>query len=178
MGKNIRKGSKLIKLLLETIIIDAYNLIHKVSELKILLAQNQDVCVDTMVSKLEGHFFDRKIKVIIAFDGHGKNRSQRNIDVKFSNTDTGTDYGNADTLIKHLIEKARNTKLVKVVSSDREITWFAKECGCRIQSAENFWGDVKDKRIERADAIRESKEKPEVMTKGEFEFFLKEFKRK
>lgn len=162
---------------METIIIDAYNLMHKVSELKILLQQSQDTCVDAMVSKLHSHYFGRGVKCILVFDGHGKNKHEQNIEVKFSKTDVGPDYGTADNLIKHLIEKSKNPKLMKVVSSDRDVTFFAKGCRARIQTAESFWGEVKDRRIEIIESRRESKEKPEIVTKGEFDFLLKEFKK-
>ncbi|MCI0450200.1 MAG: NYN domain-containing protein [Chlorobi bacterium] len=163
---------------MEIIIIDAYNLIHKVSELRILLQQSQDICVDTMVSKLHSHYFGRGVKCILVFDGYGKNKHESNIEVKFSKTDVGPDYGHADALIKHLIEKSKNPKLLKVISSDRDITFFAKECGAKIQTAEGFWGEVKDRRIERIEAEHEAKEKPDVVTKTEFDFLLKEFKKK
>lgn len=163
---------------METIIIDAYNLMHKVTELRLLLAQSQDICVDTMVSKLSSHYFGKGIKCILVFDGFGKNKHEHNIDVKFAKTGVGPDYGHADALIKHLVDKSRNPKLLKIVSSDRDITFFAKECGSRIQTSESFWGEVKDRRIDRIEAIRESKEKPEVVTKGEFDFLMKEFTKK
>lgn len=163
---------------METIIIDAYNLMHKVTELRLLLAQSQDACVDAMVSKLYSHYFGRGVKCILVFDGYGKNTHQNNIHVKFSKTDVGQDYGHADALIKHLVEKSRNPKLLKIVSSDKDITFFAKECGSRIQTSDSFWGEVKDRRIERIEAERESKEKPEIVTRGEFEFLMKEFTKK
>jgi len=163
---------------METIIIDAYNLMHKVTELRLLLAQSQDICVDTMVSKLSSHYFGKGIKCILVFDGFGKNKHDQNIEVKFAKTGVGPDYGHADALIKHLVDKSRNPKLLKIVSSDRDITFFAKECGSRIQTSESFWGEVKDRRIDRIEAIRESREKPEVVTKGEFDFLMKEFTKK
>jgi predicted RNA-binding protein with PIN domain len=163
---------------LETIIIDAYNLMHKVSELQLLLKQSQDTCVDSVTAKLHGHFFGKGVKVVLVFDGFGKNKHDQNIDVKFSKTNTGPDYGTADALIKHLVEKSRNPKLVKVVSSDRDITFFAKECGAKIQTAEAFWGEVKERRTERNEAYREENEKPGVVTKNEYDFFIKEFKKK
>jgi predicted RNA-binding protein with PIN domain len=163
---------------METIIIDAYNLMHKVSELRLLLQQPQDVCVDTMASKLQGHFFGKGMKVILVFDGAGKNKHEQNIEVKFAITGVGTDWGNADVLIKHLVEKSKNAKLMKIVSSDREIIWFAKECGCRVQSSEGFWGEVKDKRVERAEAYRDSKEKPDIVSRTEYDYLLKEFTKK
>lgn len=151
---------------------------HKVPELQLLLKQSQDICVDTMVQKLHGHYFGKGVKVVLVFDGYGKNKHEQNIEVKFSKTDVGPDYGNADALIKHLIEKARNPKLAKVVSSDRDVTFFAKECGAKIQTAEAFWGEVKERRTERAQEYREENEKPAVVSKNEFDFFLKEFKKK
>ena len=163
---------------METIVIDAYNLMHKVSELRLLLSQSQDICVDTMIAKLRSHYFGKGIKCILVFDGFGMNRHESNISVKFSKTQVGPDYGHADALIKHLVEKSKNPKLIKVVSSDREIVSFAKECGSRILTSESFWGEVKEKRIERIEAARESKEKPEVVTKGEFDFLMKEFTKK
>jgi predicted RNA-binding protein with PIN domain len=163
---------------LETIIIDAYNLMHKVTELRILLAQSQEITVDTMVQKLQSHYFGRGMKSILVFDGFGQNKHDRNIEVKFSKTGVGPDYGSADALIKHLIEKSKNPKLLKVVSSDRDVTLFARECGCRILTSESFWGEVKDRRIEKAEAVRESKEKPQIVTKGEFDFLMKEFTKK
>ena len=162
---------------METIIIDAYNLMHKVSELKILMQQSQDITVDTMVSKLQGHFQGKSAKIVLVFDGLGKNRSEGNINVKFARTDIGPDYGNADELIKHLVEKAKNPKLLRIVSSDREITWFAKDCGCKIQSSDSFWGEMKERRSIRAVARREAKEKPDIVTKSEFEYMIKEFKK-
>jgi len=162
---------------MESIIIDAYNLMHKVSELQLLLKQSQDTCVDSVTAKLHGHFFGKGVKVVLVFDGFGKNKHEQNIDVKFSKTNTGPDYGNADALIKHLVEKSRNAKLVKVVSSDRDITFHAKECGARIQTAESFWGEVKDRRIERFEANREENEKPGLVTKNDYDFFIKEFKK-
>jgi predicted RNA-binding protein with PIN domain len=163
---------------MDTIIIDAYNLMHKVSELRILLAQSQDICVDAMVGKLNGHFFNRGVKVILVFDGLGMNKHDHNIEVKFARTGAGTDWGNADALIKHLVDKAKNPKLVRIVSSDRDITWYAKDRGCRIQTAESFWGEVKDRRIERAEEQRDEKEKPSIVSRTEYDYLLKEFTKK
>lgn len=160
---------------MDTFIIDAYNLIHRVDELRVLLQQSQDICISTMVSKLQAHFFGVKIKVVLVFDGYGINQIDKNIHVKFSKTDTGMDYGNADGLIKHLVNKSKNPKLLKIISSDKDITFYAKSCGCRISSSETFWGEIKDKRYEKFLSNMEQKEKPEYVTKGEVEYFLKKF---
>ena len=150
----------------------------KVGELQIVVKQWQDTCVDTMSQKLNSQYFGKGYKIVLVFDGHGKNKHEQNIEVKFSKTDVGPDYGSADALIKHLIEKSRNPRLCKVVSSDRDVTFFAKECGAKIQTAEGFWGEVKERRNEKAEIYKEENEKPSSVTKNEYDFFLKEFKRK
>ncbi len=163
---------------METIIIDAYNLIHKVPELQILLKQDQDVTVDTMIAKLQSHFLKSGLKIILAFDGYGKNRHLGNIDAKFSKTNSSRGYENADQLIKALIDKTRNKKLIRVVSSDNEITYYARECGCKVQGSAGFWGELKERKILRMERSGELSEKPQVVTRGEFEYLLKEFKKK
>jgi predicted RNA-binding protein with PIN domain len=163
---------------LETIIIDAYNLMHKVPELEILLKQSQDACVDAMIVKLQSHYGNKKIKAVLVFDGMGRNKSSGNIEIKFSKTNVGVDYGNADKLIKTLIEKAKNKRLVRVVSSDNDIAWFAKECGCKTQTSESFWGEIKGRRKQVSSLTKESGEKPEAVSKSEYDFLLKEFTKK
>jgi predicted RNA-binding protein with PIN domain len=131
-----------------------------------------------MIQKLSSHYTGSGVKIIIAFDGKGSNRHHKNIDVKFSYTDVGHQFENADQLIKHLIEKAKNPKLFKIVTNDNEIKFFAKECGCKTQSLDSFWGELRDKRAQRINAHRESKEKPDHVTKGEVQFFLEAFNKK
>ena len=163
---------------MESIIIDAYDLMHKVPELSILLKQNQDACVDAMIAKLYSHYGSTKIKIILVFDGMGKNKNSGHIEIKFSKTEVGGDYGNADKLIKTLIEKEKNRKLLLIVSSDNDITWFAKECGCRIQSSQSFWGEIKERRQQVRYAAQDSREKPDVVSRVEYDFLLKEFTKK
>jgi hypothetical protein len=47
-----------------------------------------------------------------------------------------------------------------------------------VLTSESFWGEVKDRRLDRAEELRESKEKPQIVTKGEFDFLMKEFTKK
>jgi len=155
----------------QTIVIDAYNFIHKAPELESLLDKSADACVDALISKLQAAV-SGKTKVVAVFDGFGKNKLARNIEIRFSKTSSGTDYGNADKLIKSIIEKTRNKKLTTIVSSDNEIKWFAKECGCKYQNSEDFWKELKSKRKK----DREDREKPEAVTRGEVDYFLKKFR--
>ena len=131
-----------------------------------------------MIAKMQSFFYKSGIKIILVFDGYGKNKHSGNIDAKFAKTNVGHGYENADLLIKALIEKTRNKKLIRVVSSDREITNFARECGCRIQSASGFWDELKNKRIMRRIREGDINEKPQVVSRVEFDYLLKEFTKK
>lgn len=163
---------------METIIIDAYNLMHKVKEMQILLKQEQNVAVDTMIAKFQSYFFGTKTKLILVFDGYGLNKQAENIMVKFAKTDVGYPYENADQLIKAIVDKTRNKKLIRVVSSDNSITLYARDSGCRIQSSASFWQEVKEKRTRRFIQQSESSEKPKEVTRSEIEYLLKQFTRK
>lgn len=163
---------------METIIIDAYNLMHKVPELKSLLKKDRSVFSEALIAKMQSHFYRRKAEVILVFDGHGQNKHSGNITLKFSKTDVGNSYHSADEMIKEMIEKKRNKKLLKIVSSDNEINWFARECGCVVQDSGSFWEDVKQRRRKLKTAYLESHEKPQELSKGEFEYLLKQFKKK
>jgi predicted RNA-binding protein with PIN domain len=163
---------------METIIVDAYNLMYKIPELKVLLKQDKEVCVDMMVAKIQSHFTGSGRKVVLVFDGHGQNRHMKNIDVKFSSTDITHDYGNADKMIKAIIDHSRNKKLLRVVSSDNEISWYARECGAKVQTSKSFWGELKEKRLKKRIADQDVNEKPQVVTKGELEYLLKLFTKK
>jgi predicted RNA-binding protein with PIN domain len=163
---------------LETFIIDAYNLMHKIPELKRLLGEDRDSSVDTMIAKLQDHFYHSRNKVILVFDGHGKNKISRSIEVRFASTDINRSYENADKLIKVIIDQSGNKKLLTVVSSDNEIKWYARDSGCTVKSSRSFWSELKKKRTKKAKAMRESEEKPQVVTKGEVEYLLKVFTKK
>ena len=163
---------------METFIVDAYNLMHKIPELKKLLSEEQDIIVDTLIAKIQNHFYHSRNKVILVFDGHGKNKISRNIEARFASTDITHTYDNADQLIRAIIDRSRNKKLLNVISSDNEIKWYAGDSGCNVISSGSFWNELKRKRIHRESLIRESNEKPQVVTKGEVEYLLKQFTKK
>lgn len=75
-------------------------------------------------------------KFWIVFDGYPvsgiDNLEQGNIMVIFSRRES------ADDRIKKLVELIPHPKNVVVVSDDNEIKFFARSCGARLESVENF----------------------------------------
>jgi len=162
---------------LETIIIDTNNLLHKVGSLKKLLNQDKDVAVDTMIARMQSNFPNKAVKIVLVFDGYGKNRNIGNIEAKFSKTNV-VKFENADELIKSLIDRARNSKLLRIVTSDNEIAWYARNSGCKIQSSSGFWSELKDKKIQQRVREGDVNEKPQFSSRVEYDYLLKEFTKK
>ncbi|MCM8787021.1 MAG: NYN domain-containing protein [Candidatus Omnitrophica bacterium] len=111
-------------------IIDAFNLFHKIKNLKKSNSPHQDLIIYIHKYKLTG---SQKNKVIIVFDGY-KQQSfiNYNFEILFS-------YQNsADNVIKNLIDKYVNKNEVFVVSDDIEIRNFAKSRNARSIKIEEF----------------------------------------
>ena len=96
-----------------------------------------------MIAKMQSNFPNKAVKIVLVFDGYCKNRNIGNIEAKFSKTNV-VKFENADELIKSLIDRARNSKLLRIVTSDNEIAWYARNSGCKIQSSSGFWSELKD----------------------------------
>lgn len=148
---------------MKTIIIDGNNLMHKVYG----NANNHLAIVESVKT-----FAGRKDKVIFYFDGVGE--SDRS-DVIFSGKKK------ADDLMREFIEKFKNHKMLKVVSSDREISGLAKVCGCEVQSSEEFWNEMNNKRSMKGKNVNQKfiyddkSEKPSGVSRKSLDEFRKLF---
>lgn len=148
---------------MKTIIIDGNNLMHKLYG----NANNQLVLVHTVRS-----FVNKKDKIIFFFDGFG--------DINISNV-IFSEKKKADDLMREFIEKFKNHRLLKVISSDREISGLAKVCGCEVQSSEDFRNEI-NKDASKAKSTKHNytdddgdKEKPTGMSRKSLEEFRKMF---
>ena len=153
------------------ILIDGNNLIHKSDSLKKLFQSDKEASmlslIETVISRIS-----RTDKAVMVFDGFGNFKKPN---VHFSGKDT------ADNLIRKEIEKFPDHKKLKVVSSDNEITGFAKVCGCAVQRSEDFWKSLnasgkpsKEDNINQL-YLYDKKEKPDRSSKKAFDFFKKQF---
>lgn len=117
-------------------------------------------------------FAGKKDKVIFYFDGVGE--SDRS-NIIFSGKKK------ADDLMREFIEKFKNHKMLTVVSSDREISGLAKVCGCEVQSSEEFWKEMNNKRTMKGKNVNErfiydeNSEKPSGVRRKSLDEFRKLF---
>ena len=92
-----------------------------------------------LVSKLKVFQRFKKTRIILVFDGYpdlnliGKHLRSKKFSVLFPPPDQ-----NADQLIKDTILKQTDLRRFYVVSSDREVQWFAKSKGAKTLDCEEF----------------------------------------
>ncbi len=161
------------------VLIDGFNLIYKFPHLESMMYENRLNDARKGLLEILGEYNSIKTEEIkVIFDGK-KNPSDkttrdrfRNIHIYFS-----LDYS-ADSLIKELVKKSINPKMITVVTSDKEIAVFAGRFRARVIKSEVFAAAV-IKEIEdfKRSAIREKEEDP-LLSREEISYWEEIFKKK
>lgn len=113
--------------------IDGNNLIHLSKRLSTVHLKDKQASREVLVSHLAAYFRGKKITVTAFLDGfENRNIQGGSIHLKYSGAHP------ADDDIRHAIAKAKNPKLITVVTSDGPLAAFAKKCTCTVLSAEEF----------------------------------------
>ncbi len=154
------------------ILVDGYNVMHKMKMLKPLLVQNLESARETFIEIVckKARDENTNVRTVLVFDGkrggsgaesytleHGK------VKVMFSRPPQ-----NADTLLTQLMDEERAPQNVLVVSSDNDVVYSAKHRSIKTQSSRAFaekllYGKQKG-----------GKENPPI-SEGEIEYWLKVF---
>lgn len=152
---------------MRTIIIDGNNVIHKMQGIRKLFSENPESAQLTLYESIKSRL-NKNDKLILVFDGFSNIKSPN---ILFSGVKK------ADEVIRRYIEENYNKKSIAVVSSDNEILSIAKACGCEILKADDF---IVERKIKSTDNInhylpKKEDEKPDGMSKKDFDFFKKHF---
>ncbi|MFZ4590305.1 MAG: NYN domain-containing protein [Ignavibacteria bacterium] len=151
---------------MRTVIIDGNNVLHKMPNMKRLFKENPESAQLSLYESVKGKM-SRNDKLVLVFDGFSNIKSANII---FSGVKT------ADDIIRKYIEDNYGKKSMAVVSSDNEIVRIAQACGCEILKSEDF---VIDRKILKSENINhvmpKDDEKPEGMSRKDFDFFKNQF---
>jgi predicted RNA-binding protein with PIN domain len=152
---------------MKIIIIDGNNLIHKIPHIKQMHASDKPGAANALRDFVRSRY-QGKGKIVIVFDGHGKNEGSS---VIYSGNVT------ADKIIREKIEQAKNCRELTIVSSDAEITDLARVCGCDVVRSETFAKSLSDgqKSPAKGKNVNELFEKPDRSSRKEIEEFKKFF---
>jgi predicted RNA-binding protein with PIN domain len=119
-------------------IIDGNNIIGKISSLKKLQIKDKQGSREKLVLMLQRYFGKRNAKVSLHFDGYpGGDIKILKLKVIYSKTVT------ADEMIKIEIEKSKNPRNLVVITSDSNLSDFARKCSCTIISSEDLVRQIK-----------------------------------
>jgi predicted RNA-binding protein with PIN domain len=151
---------------MRTVIVDGNNVIHKMNNLKRLFKENPESAQLSLYESIKGKL-SRNDKLVLVFDGFSNIKSPNII---FSGVKT------ADDIIRKYIEENYQKKSMAVISSDNEIISIARACGCEILKSEDFVSEKKTLINENINHLMpKDKEKPEGMSKKDFDFFKNQF---
>ena len=119
------------------IIIDAYNLIYRASDLRKHLQQSLENAREQLLQKLIVFRQNKKIKITVVFDGNRVGQpssvTRSGLQIHYS-----IPPKNADEIIKFLVRRRKNPRNITVVSSDNEILNFATS-RANIMKSEEFY---------------------------------------
>lgn len=152
---------------MRTIIIDGNNVIHKMQGIRKLFSENPESAQLTLYESIKSRL-SRNDRLILVFDGFSNIKSPSII---FSGV------RKADDVIRKFIEDNYSRKAIAVITSDNEILSIARACGCEILKSEDF---IADRKIKNTDNInhympKKKDEKPDGMSKKDFDYFKKQF---
>jgi len=154
------------------IIIDAYNLIHRSSDLKKTLNVSLEQAREQLLHKLIAFKKGKKIKITVVFDGsqvgQPSNLKRSGLQIHYS-----VPPRNADEVIKILIQKKKNPRNITVISSDNGVLGFARTSRANVMKSEDFY-----KKYLVFEEKFEPKENQQQMTQVELEHWLDLFNKK
>lgn len=140
-------------------IIDGNNVIGKISSLKKLQIKDKQGSREKFASMVGRNFGKMNSKVSLHFDGYpGEEIKILRVKVIYSKNIT------ADEMIKKEIEKSKNPRNLVVITSDSNLSEFARKCSCSIISSEDFVRQIKSA----PPAEEESKKIQEIDNPDEF----------
>ncbi len=120
------------------IIIDAYNLIHRVKDLREILEQSLERSRTALLTRLETYRQKKHVQITVVFDGDnvGENpvRTISGLHVIFSRNPQ-----KADPIIKDMVRRSKKRGSILVVSSDRSVADYARSMGARSMPSEEFY---------------------------------------
>ena len=145
------------------IIIDGYNLLHKIPDLARLVDTDLERARDLLVSRLVGYRAQNNARITVVFDGRGPQaspggRSATGVEVVFSRAPE-----NADARIKAMITREKNPRSCTVVTSDNSIRIHVRDFGAKVMASAEFAQELSGRSASQTvTRVRRPSEKPEM----------------
>ena len=123
------------------LLIDGYNLLFQNPELRKILERDLEEARKLLIDQLEEYAGKKNIHILVVFDGDikmkSRDESRSRVDVCFSISPE-----KADPLIKRLLEGKKKNEDFTVITSDNEISNYAKLCSIPVTSSQKFAEEI------------------------------------
>lgn len=114
-------------------IIDGNNVIGRIPALSSLQKKDKQLSREKLAFLVERFFANRKVKLTLHFDGFSS------LPLKVSKVKIiYSEKLSADENIKKQIGDIKNRRTIIVITSDSNLSEYARICGCSIQSSDEF----------------------------------------
>jgi predicted RNA-binding protein with PIN domain len=133
----------------QRLVVDGYNLVHKIPALKALVEGGLEQARDRLVLLLADHALRRNLAVTVVFDNRRgiagtRGDSRAGVKVVFAQSD-------ADSYIKRMLERERSPRSWTVVTSDNSIRRHVADFGARTMLSEDLAREIERGAV---DAVR------------------------
>lgn len=120
-------------------IIDGNNLIGKIPSLFKLQKKDKQASREKLIPMLDRFFAKQKCSITLHFDGYESSKlGSSKIKIIYSQNLS------ADEKIKNQVSSLKSTRTTTIVTSDSNLAQFARVCGCKITSSEEFAKGLKN----------------------------------
>ena len=140
-------------------IIDGNNLIGKLPSLKMSKIKDKQGSREKLAFMIDNYFSQRNAKVFLHFDGHPKEPIRINNAIIIYSENLS-----ADDKIKNKVGKSKNPRNIIVVTSDNNLTEYARVCSSTVIKCEEFAKDI----LHRKDGDEEKRRIEEMNNNEEF----------
>jgi predicted RNA-binding protein with PIN domain len=123
------------------IVIDGYNLMFQLPEIRKEVERDLERAREHFLDILAAYVVKKQAEYLVVFDGNGQERLQTrgrtHIKVLFSKPPQ-----KADPIIKKVAAEKTRAEDMVVVTSDLEISRFARICGVKVETSQKFALDI------------------------------------
>jgi predicted RNA-binding protein with PIN domain len=122
------------------VVIDGYNLIHSVPELRRELEISLEKGREALMKKLQSYLASRQVRITVVFDG---SEPPPGVDPSFYGASLSVRFSRnpfkADPLIKEIIRSSDSKRSVTLVSKDADIVQYARSRKVNVLEPEAFY---------------------------------------
>jgi uncharacterized protein len=161
------------------VLIDGFNLIYKFPHLESMMYESRLNDARKGLLEILGEYNCIKTEQIkVIFDGK-KNPSDKTTRDRFRSIEIYFSHNySADSLIKELVKKSINPKMLTVITSDKDISVYAGRFRAKVIKSEVFAAAVvKEIEDSKLSAVREKDDDP-VLSQEEIKYWEEMFKKK